>query len=241
MLVLQGAVDTAVETAQEFGVAIVGVHNLYSSSGALGYYAQRLGRAGMIGAIMTGTPSVVAPFGAKEGLFGTNPLAVAIPRAHGDPVVLDFATAEIALFEVIRRRNLGEELPVGAAKDRFGNPTTDPKAALEGSINCFGGAKGSGLSCILEILTSVFVGAAVADLAEPKRDFGALIICGRPNLFVSGAEYRSALDWFIQQFSLLTPVSDTSNVRLPGANPVNPNRVVVSLSIWAPILKLAGV
>ena len=46
---------------------------------AIGYYASKLARDGLISFSFSGSWPMVAPFGSKTPLFGTNPVAIGIP------------------------------------------------------------------------------------------------------------------------------------------------------------------
>lgn len=61
------------------------------------YYAEKIARQGLIGIVLAQTPEYVAPHGATEAIFGTNPIAIGIQTADSDPIVFDMATSAIAL------------------------------------------------------------------------------------------------------------------------------------------------
>ncbi len=55
--------------------------------GACRFYAEQLGREGLIGIVLAQSPEFVAPYGAKQAIFGTNPISVSIPanvRGRGE-------------------------------------------------------------------------------------------------------------------------------------------------------------
>jgi LDH2 family malate/lactate/ureidoglycolate dehydrogenase len=67
-----------------------------------------------------------------------------------------------ALEKVRQAEERGQPIPESWALDRDGNPTTDPKRALEsGIILPFGGYKSFGLGMAHEILTSALAGGAL--------------------------------------------------------------------------------
>jgi hydroxycarboxylate dehydrogenase B len=47
-----------------------------------------------------GHKSLVAPFGGAEPRFTTNPYCTAVPRKGKEPIVLDFATSQVAMGKV---------------------------------------------------------------------------------------------------------------------------------------------
>ena len=50
MVVASRALDIAIDLARQSGVGVVGTCNTSSSTGAIGYYADRAARAGFVGA-----------------------------------------------------------------------------------------------------------------------------------------------------------------------------------------------
>jgi ureidoglycolate dehydrogenase (NAD+) len=53
----------------------------------------------------------------------------------------------------------GKPIPETWATDREGNPTTDPKAAIDGFLLPFGGYKGYGLAVMVDLFAGVLSGA----------------------------------------------------------------------------------
>ena len=47
------------------------------------YFADQMGQKGLIGMVLAQSPEFVAPHGAKEAVFGTNPIAISIPSKVG--------------------------------------------------------------------------------------------------------------------------------------------------------------
>ena len=66
MVVLESAVDLAIEKAKDMNVGVVGTYNTAQSCGALGYYTEKIAKEGLIGIVMASSPEFVAPFGAKQ-------------------------------------------------------------------------------------------------------------------------------------------------------------------------------
>eukprot|EP00892_Ulva_mutabilis_P009980 jgi/Ulvmu1/7354/UM036_0014.1 len=182
MLVLNKARDMAAAKCLKHGFGIVGTNNTYTSTGCLAYYAEKLAEQGMIGVVLAQSPEFVAPVGAKQAIFGTNPICVSVPAADG-PVTMDMATAAYAWFGVLEAKTAGAQLPSGVAMDSDGHDTTDPNAVLSGgSLKVFDGSyKGSALALFVELLAGPLVGAAVADKMDEKS-WGNLLIAIDPSL-----------------------------------------------------------
>ncbi len=120
------AIDAAIKRAQAVGVGLATVHDTWFS-GRCGYYVERAARAGFVALHTANTSARVAPFGGIDRVFGTNPVAIAIPRAEPhDPIVVDFSTAATTWGEVLLHLHTDRKLPAGWAVDRDGQPTANP-------------------------------------------------------------------------------------------------------------------
>eukprot|EP00966_Prymnesium_polylepis_P111735 2584865-Prymnesium_polylepis.2 len=60
MVVLESAVDLAIEKALAVNVAVVGTSNTAQSCGALGYYTEKIAKEGLIGIVMASSPECAA-------------------------------------------------------------------------------------------------------------------------------------------------------------------------------------
>jgi L-2-hydroxycarboxylate dehydrogenase (NAD+) len=187
----RSAIDLVIEKAGTMGIAVVSVGNA-GVSGALGYLVEVISAAGLVGLAANSSPvTVVAPASSVPSL-GTNPLAIALPRRSGTPLVLDMATSSIAFNEILRLRANGRALPDGVAVGADGATTTDPDLAVDkdsgrGRILPFGGHRGYGLALMLELMVSAGVTGRVGRdkrgpvVLEPA-DFSALYLAYQPGL-----------------------------------------------------------
>lgn len=184
------AADLAVKKAKEHGVgaiALVGGGDIFR----LGYYVERMARAGTVGMTMTNThPMRVHIPGGIEPIMGTNPVAFAFPRAGDDPIVVDLATSTSAIGYVRLASYTNSPIPEGIAIDHDGNPTTDANAALAGALTPLGGHKGFAIGLAVGLLSSTVIGAAVGErlraaIAEGngERSRGHLFIAIDPKAF----------------------------------------------------------
>jgi len=108
----------------------------------------------LIGLSFGNTPQGIAPWGGNKGLFGTNPIAFAAPRKKADPMVIDMGLSKVARGRINVAAQKGEPIPEGWAVDAKGEPTTDAKAAMEGTMLPMGDAKGAQLVLMVEILAA---------------------------------------------------------------------------------------
>jgi L-2-hydroxycarboxylate dehydrogenase (NAD+) len=158
-LVMERAALLAVELARENGIAWVGTRRS-NHAGAAGVYATMVAERGLAGLYLAvGNANHMAPWGGRELLLSTNPIAVAIP-SEGHPVLLDMATTVAAYGKVKLAAQRGQPMPEGWMIDAKGNPLTDPQRAAGGSLLPIGGPKGFGLSLVFGLLAGTLNGAA---------------------------------------------------------------------------------
>jgi (2R)-3-sulfolactate dehydrogenase (NADP+) len=163
------AAGLATERARRFGIAAVSVGNS-GHCGALGCYVLPMVDAGLVGLVYSNGPAVMPPWGGREAVFSTSPLAAGIPT-RPRPAIVDLATSAVARGTVAEAAAAGRALPEGWAFDAGGTPTTDPSAALAGMLAPMAGAKGAALAFLVEALTGAAVGPSLAtDVADPLAD-----------------------------------------------------------------------
>ncbi len=155
---LAAARPLLVEKARTAGIAVLAIHNSHHFA-ALWPDVEPFADEGLVALSVVNSMTCVVPHGARKPLFGTNPIAFAAPCAGHDPIVFDMATSAMAHGDVQIAARAGEQLPPGMGVDADGQPTTDPKAILEGgALLPFGGHKGSALSMMVELLAAALTG-----------------------------------------------------------------------------------
>jgi uncharacterized oxidoreductase len=120
-----------------------------------------------------GHKSLVAPFGGAEPRFTTNPYCTAVPRKGKEPIVLDFATSQVAMGKVRVANNKKVQMDEGLLIDAAGKPTTDPGVmynAPYGAILPFGLHKGGGLAVICDLLAGALTGGRTHSPRTIKKD-----------------------------------------------------------------------
>jgi ureidoglycolate dehydrogenase (NAD+) len=161
------AMDEAIARAREVHVGWCAAKNI-THAGAIGYFALRAAAAGMAGIVMTASGPLMAYHGARVSGVSTNPLAIAVPAGKRRPFLVDMSTSTVAFGKVLSARDLAAKDPAAAVPrgwglDAAGRDTTDPKAIA--TLTPLGGAKGSGLSTLIECLASLTVGNPLITLA----------------------------------------------------------------------------
>lgn len=214
---MNAAADRAGDLAEKFGVGWCCARNI-SHAGAIGYFAGRLTARGQIGIVMTASKPLMTYFGAKGEALSTNPLAIAAPRAGGaDPIVLDMSTSAVALGKIMAARDAGAPIPAGWAVDAHGAETTDPHNAA--ALLPMAGPKGSGLSLMIEVLSSVLAGnAVIGPFLGGRKDVGynGLVQAVNPAAFGDAEDFFEEMERLAEAIHKLEPAPGTDKVLLPG-------------------------
>jgi LDH2 family malate/lactate/ureidoglycolate dehydrogenase len=164
--------EHAIRLTKANGMGVVTARNS-SHFGASAWWAQKLAAAGLIGIVSCNATPLVAAWQGIDKILGTNPICMAVPGP--DSFLLDMATTTVALNRIHKAILSGEtSIPDGWAMDKDGNPTNDPKVALEGLPMPLGGYKGTGLALMVEILCAVLSGGAML------TEVGGLRVKNRP-------------------------------------------------------------
>lgn len=160
--------DALVEAARACGIGIMAVQHSYSA-GVLGWFVEQLAEAGLVAVMFANSSALMAPAGGTKAFFGTNPIAWAVPRVDGPPVVADLSSSAVAWVKVNAAAQAGEAIPLGWALDAQGQPTTDAQAALAGAMAPAAGHKGSALALLVDIMSG---GVAGSNFSFEASGFG---------------------------------------------------------------------
>lgn len=163
--------------AKEQGIAALSINNALSVV-ALWPEVEQLAERGLVGFSFVAAAPYVAPAGGSQPLFGTNPMAFAWPRKNRPPLAFDQASSEMARGEIQLRLRDGRLLPEGAAIGPDGEPTRDPAVALAGAQLPFGGAKGSNIALMIELLTGPLLGDLLSFEAGERDTANTGAPCG---------------------------------------------------------------
>lgn len=214
---MNAAAERAGALARRFGIGWCSARAI-SHAGAVGYFSSALAGRGLIGIVMTASRPLMSYFGAKGEALSTNPLSIAVPAPDGaDPVLLDMSTASVALGKIMAAKDAGKPIPLGWAIDEAGAGTTDP--ARVAALLPMAGAKGSGLSLMIEVLTSVLAGNAVIGpvlLGRRQDGFNGVVIAIDPAAFGPPAEFGAAIGELCAAIHGLEPAEGVAAVLLPG-------------------------
>ncbi|MEO0390681.1 MAG: Ldh family oxidoreductase [Pseudomonadota bacterium] len=203
-----------ISAAQSQGIALMGITNAYAC-GVLGYFTDRLARAGLMAIMTANASSTMAPWGGKTPFFGTNPWAFGAPRA-GDPLIIDSSSSATAFVNLANAAAAGETIPSTWALDADGQPTTDPAAGMAGSIAPAGGHKGAALALMVEVLSAgltsanwSFQASSLGDDAGGPPQLGQTLIAINPGAMGQG-DHAGKLE------TLLSAMTAEPGTRVPG-------------------------
>lgn len=227
----------AVAAAEQTGITLIGIHNAHTCT-ALGYFTEQIARAGCIGLGFTNASPIVAAPGGKTRVLGTNPMSFAVPDGAGGLAMLfDQSTTTTALGRITMAKAAGQPIPPGWAVDCHGKPTTDPEAALAGSLTSSGGYKGWGLGLMVEILAACLTGGTLsADVKPLKAPQGVPHDLGQTFVLIhAGSE-----GIYDRIARLAEIVSQDDGARMPGRHKHPATHVDVPEDLWRQIRDLSG-
>lgn len=231
-------IDSAAAAARDNGVASLAIGHAHTCT-SLGYFTEQIARRGLIGLGMTNASPIVAAPGGKTRVIGTNPIAFSVPDGQGGLAMqFDQSTTVVALGKITMAKAAGQPIPLGWALDAEGNPTTDPEAALGGSLVSIGGAKGWGFGLMAELLAAGMTGGVVSRDVKPLKapdgpphDLGQYYLLMDPDL--SGA--------FFDRLAQVAEAATTDpGARMPGQGKRSCDSVTVPDALWAQVCDLAG-
>jgi len=208
--------------ARQYGVAAATIRRS-QHFGALSYYCNRAAAEDMILWATTNCEPAMSPVGACEAFFGTNPIGVSFPTGKGFPVRIDMATSLVARGNIIAAQKAGRPIPEGWALDVEGRPTTDPAAALAGTVTAMAGHKGAALALMVEAFSGVLSGAAVGSEVgsmykhmDRPQNVGHFFWLVDVAAFMDVAEMKRRMDAMIDRIKACRPRADVTEILVPG-------------------------
>ncbi len=213
--VMERARGPLIAKARTNGIALLTVRKAHHFS-AVWPDIEPFAREGLIALAMVNSMASVVPHGGHRKLYGTNPMGLAVPRRDTDPLVFDQASSAMANGDVQIAMREGRQLPPGTGIDADGNPTTDPKAVLEGgALLPFGGHKGSSIAMMMEIMGAALAGSDYSFEIDWSAYPGAATPHGGQTYILIDPE-RGAPNAFADRFEvLIDAIRDAGQDRLP--------------------------
>ncbi len=215
------AMNQVIGKAAQCFVAAAGIYHC-GHIGRVGPYTAIAAEQGFVGMAFVnggGTQPRVAPFGGIRPVFGTNPLAAAIPVAGQAPIVLDFSTSVVASGKIRIARERGEEVPEGWILNREGQPTRQPQEYYDGgSLLPFAGHKGYALGLLVDVLGGLLTGAGTPVLPSSGYELGngVFFITLNVEAFRPLADFTIQMQELSERIKAASPITGGGEVLLPG-------------------------
>ena len=211
------ATAMAIRKAREAGVGFALARGT-THTAALGYYTSAAARDGMAAMAFAGSVPMMAYHGARVTGVSTSPISIAVPGGDRGPLVFDMATSVISAGGLTQARKAGRPLPSGVALDEHGVPTTDPAVAT--TPRPLGGHKGSGLSLMIECVTSLLasnpiIADALAPAGGPHKQNG-LVLAIDVARFADPALFRAEVERLIVTVKALPREPGVAEILVPG-------------------------
>lgn len=240
------ALDAISARARERGVSLAAIHH-NNHLGMLGWYVERVAANGQAAIALCTSEALVHPWGGRQAMLGTNPIAIGIPASPG-PLVLDMATSIVSMGQIHDYARRGQPIPAGWALDQSGEQTTDAEAAKAGSIAPFGGPKGYALALAIEALVTHLSGAALG--VDVSGTLDATNVCNKGDVFIviqpQLGEIGSAISAYLDVVRASPPRVPGKPIMVPG-DPERAHRtelmrdgICVPDGVWDEIVALAG-
>ncbi len=218
----RNCIELAIARAKTHALGAVAVRSGFHF-GTAGRWAAAMTKAGCVGIAFCNTRPLMPPTGGTERLVGNNPIAIAVPSAEGEPLVVDLALSAAAMGKIRLAEASGSPIPFGWAADTDGVPTTDAAAAISGMLLPAAGPKGFGLAMMIDLLagglSSGAVGADVRPLyGDPKVPYA----CAHYFLAINIAAFRPLPDFaavvaaFTARVRCSKPAPGVKRVLAPG-------------------------
>ncbi|SFA99371.1 Malate/lactate/ureidoglycolate dehydrogenase, LDH2 family [Lentibacillus halodurans] len=211
----------AVEKAKDMGVAIAGI-NHSNHCGMLADYTGYAAEHDCVCLATTNAPSYMAPWGGKERYFGTNPISYGIPGGEEGNIVFDMATSIVARGKIKLAIQNHEDIPVGWAITKEGEPTTDAQEAMDGLVLPVGGPKGYGLALLADVLSGLLTGAAFGPgIGRPEdlnevQEVGQFFFVIRADIFEELNTFKNRMDSMASEIKQIPAAKGYDKIYLPG-------------------------
>ncbi len=215
------AMEMSIEKSRKFGMGSVAVRNT-NHVGILAFYTLRIAEQGMVGMVMCNGAASMPPWGGAEPFLGTNPISIAVPNGSGEPLVLDMSSSLVARGKIRRAERLKESIPLGWALDQNGEPTTDPSAAMKGTLVPIGGPKGYGLALMVDVLAGLLSGSQfgpqVKTFHQPlgPTGVGVFMIAIDVARFMPLHQFKSLMQSYEDSMKKSRKAKGVSRIYLPG-------------------------
>jgi delta1-piperideine-2-carboxylate reductase len=213
---LGAASPDAIATVRRQGVCVIAIRESHHF-GALWSDVEPFAREGLVALSFVNSITRVVPWGGHSPVYGTNPMAFAVPRATADPMVVDQSSSAMAFGDVKLAAKAGHPLPEGAGVDRHGQPTTDAASVVDGgALLPFGGHKGSSIAMLVELLCAGLTGGNFSFEVDLSGHPGAQTPRTGQTLILIDPSRTTTRDFVERAECLFGRLAEAGQTRLPG-------------------------
>lgn len=220
-----------IHKARETGLCMVALRHA-GHLGRIGDYAEMAAGEGLVSLHFVNVHGsmLVAPFGGRDRRTSTNPIAIGVPSASGEPFILDFATSMVAEGKALVARQGGKAIPGDALINEEGELTNDTDALYgprpdpaypdpktgPGALRAFGGHKGSGLALACDLLAGALTGSGANIGEDGAFCNGMFSIYVDAQALGTGASMAQEVNAYIDWIKASRPAAGTGEVLVPG-------------------------
>lgn len=115
-----------------------------------------------------------------------------------------------------------KKIPLEWALDKEGRPTTNPDAALEGTVTPISVPKGSALAILVDILSGVLSNSAYLDnigslsKTDAKQNLGFSMMVIDPSIFMPIETFKEVIDQYIERIKNSPKAEGVEEIFVPG-------------------------
>lgn len=136
--------------------------------------------------------------------------------------MFDMATSIVARGKIKLAIQNQEDIPVGWAISKDGEPTTDAKKAMDGLVLPVGGPKGYGLALFADVLSGLFTGAAFGrgvgrpENLDEEQKLGQFFFVMRADVFEEIDTFKKRMDIMAKEIKQVPVAKGFGKIYLPG-------------------------
>lgn len=224
MVAARKAMEMAVEKANSCTIGAVGLHRC-GHAGRMGEYPPIAAQAGMIGIVLlNGGGRFMHPHGGTSRRLPPNPIAISVPRADGEPLLLDMTLSVVAGGKLLVQSARGEPIPEGWMIDSEGNPITDPDDFRDQPQNTavmpLGGFqfghKGFGLAVMIDAIAGGLSWAGCSREKPTRGASGIVMFAIKIEDFIDLTDYQQEIEYLVDWVKSSAKLTGVDEIYVPG-------------------------
>ncbi|RKU27306.1 hypothetical protein C6497_11180 [Candidatus Poribacteria bacterium] len=224
MVAARKAMEMAVEKAQSCTIGAVGLHRC-GHAGRMGEYPPIAAKAGMIGIVLlNGGGRFMHPHGGTSRRLPPNPIAISVPRADGEPLLLDMTLSVVAGGKLLVQSAREEPIPEGWMIDSDGNAITDPNVFRDRpedtAVMPLGGFqfghKGFGLGVMIDAIAGGLSWAGCSRQSPTRGASGIVMFAINIKDFIDLTDYEQEIEYLVEWVKSSATLPGTEEIYVPG-------------------------